>query len=72
MKLVFLLFFAASLWYQKRNKRATLNQTKDEKLNPIFMLIPETIVIEIKLDYLTIGLVGTTILLLLIIKQKFL
>ncbi|BDS14548.1 hypothetical protein AsAng_0053290 [Aureispira anguillae] len=36
------------------------------------MLIPDNIVIEIKFDYLTIGLIGTTILLLMIIKKKLL
>jgi hypothetical protein len=36
------------------------------------MLIPNNIVFEIKLDYLSIALVGTTILLLMIINKKFL
>lgn len=36
------------------------------------MLIPDNIVVEIKIDYLTIGLIGTTILLLLVIKNRFL
>lgn len=36
------------------------------------MLVPENIVIEIKFDYLTIGLTGLTILLLMVIKKKYL
>ena len=36
------------------------------------MLIPDKVVLEIKFDYLTIGLIGTTILLLMVIKKKLL
>lgn len=36
------------------------------------MLIPNAITINIKPDYLGIALIGTTVLILMIIKKKFL